>query len=402
MYFIFNHNVYKLNNNLNSYSTVYQINYDSSNFHSLSKFYYEYFNEYDEMFIIEKEQIVIIGKNNEIIKKKITFCYKDVLSISKNEDTYHILTKKQIIVLNKELEIKFYDFSWEFSYFNQYKILYKIFLNNNKIYVAYYNYELLDTGHCNTSLNLLKFDLSSNTFSNKELFKMDTQYNVLQNICVNKEYIVFCIHEYNSSTHSYISNINRLLLISYNLKTQILIEKNIKNKVSYISNISNFNNYLLIENPMFKEKTFSLFDMKSLDFIKYIHLYNKLENGYLNVFLQEKNFIILSNSVNNEISDEERNNNMRTNQQETRNKLIKPYCLHIYESSITKQDIELGALALKHIFKEKLNIDYGNHSDLKEFILEKMNCKVSLDEQDKINECIITDDNYKFIREIKL
>ena len=93
---------------------------------------------------------------------------------------------------------------------------------------------------------------------------------------------------------------------------------------------------------------------------------------------------------------------MRPNQEERQNKLIKPSCLHIYETSITKKDIELGALALKHIFKEKLNIDYGNHSDLKEFILEKMNCKVSLDEQDKINECIITDDNYKFIREIKL
>ena len=39
---------------------------------------------------------------------------------------------------------------------------------------------------------------------------------------------------------------------------------------------------------------------------------------------------------------------------------------------VSLKDIKLGALALKHIFKNKLDIEYGCHTDVKELILEKM------------------------------
>ena len=53
-------------------------------------------------------------------------------------------------------------------------------------------------------------------------------------------------------------------------------------------------------------------------------------------------------------------------------------------------------------FKKNFNIDYGCYQDVKKHILEYVNVKIELDKEDNITSCVITDNNYKFIKEVAL
>ena len=68
--------------------------------------------------------------------------------------------------------------------------------------------------------------------------------------------------------------------------------------------------------------------------------------------------------------------------------------LFSYKKKVSLKDIKLGALALKHIFKNKLDIEYGCHTDVKELILEKMKGITTLDNEDRVSFCKIIDNNY--------
>ena len=62
----------------------------------------------------------------------------------------------------------------------------------------------------------------------------------------------------------------------------------------------------------------------------------------------------------------------------------------------------MNTLDFFSVLQKKFNIDYGCYQDVKKYILEYVNAKTELDEEDNITSYVITDNNYKFIKEVAL
>lgn len=386
MLLLFNFKVFKLNKNL-TITEICDFKIPGGLYNTFYKHWY--INNNNELLINinsnfnTSDNIIIIGENGIIKKLRIECYYNDVLAVEKYNNEYYMLFKNKIIIIDNEFNIKEYELLHEFKSFTEYyytKYYHFIFYNNN-LFIAYYNEEPLENDNSIITLNLLNINLKDNIFVNKEIKSIETIFSQLQDIVVFNNNIIFCIKDYDN-LHKI--KPKKIMLFNYNLNTNTLKYKNIKDKLKNVNRIEKLNNKLIIFDNSVKcsDNFIYLYNIENLEFEKHLIINKEIVNGYYDIIFKE-NILIIRPYI-------------------SRN--IKKDILYILNSNdISEKNIKLGALALKHKFKEILDIDYGYNTDIKEYILEKMNCKVKLNENDNlINYEIIGGYNYNFDKEIEI
>lgn len=328
------------------------------------------------------DNIIIIGENGIIKKLRIECYYKDVLAVEKYNNEYYMLLKDKIIIIDSNFDIKEHKLLHEFKQpETDFCIKYHHFIfYNNNLFIAYYNKTQFENDNSIISLNLLSINLKDNIFINKEISSLETISSTLENIVVyNNNNIIFCIKDYDNL---YKTKPTKIILFNYDLNTNILKYKNIKDKLNNLNRIEKLDNKLVIFDNSVRNNFIYLYNIKSLEFEKHLIINKEIVNGYYDMIFKENTLIIRPYLIENKSK----------------------HILYILNSNdITERNIKLGALTLKHIFKDILDIEHGFHRDLKEHILEKMNCKVELDENDNlINYKIQGNYIYNFIGEIEV
>jgi hypothetical protein len=377
MYYCHNKILYRLDNEYKTCRRIYTI--EGHNFN----YFYEYFDNNNEVIIIVDDKLVLINNDEEIKTLPFKYNFYDMRDIVKHKDQYYILMRTQIIILDSDLNYIEHNIFYNLNQYDLYRKLVKLHIYKDELYITYYNANVVNDEETLITISLIKVDLEQKIYNHEEILTntVSTPYTgfvlegyELHNICVNNEYITYLITD--KATHDN-------LLINHNLLTKETNYNN-KEKNHIFTRIKNYGYKLVCEDTHnLYTKSFVMYDMKTLEFKEYITIDKVPKNGYLNIILNKNNLLIIINkNYTNPIGHPDN------------------YQTYIYEKILTKKDILLGALALKYSFKEKLGIDYGCHRDIKEFILEKMKCKVELDENDNILKYEITDEEYKFIREV--
>ena len=386
MLLLFDNKVYKLNKNLTIITEICNFKIPGSLYNTFYKYWY--INNNSELLIninsnSNNNNIIIVNENGIIKNLRIECYYKDVLAVEKYNNEYYMLLKDKIIIIDSEFNIKEHKLLHEFKQLETdfcKKYHHFIFYNNN-LFIAYYNETQLENDNSIITLNLLSINLKDNIFENKEISSLETIFSTLNDIVVyNNDNIIFCINDYDN-LHK--TNPTKIMLFNYDLNTNTLKYKNIKDdKLNNLNRIEKLDDKLIIFDHSIINNFIYLYNIKSLDFEKHLIINKKIVNGYYDILFIENTLIIRPYLI------ENKENNI----------------LYILNSNdITEKNIKLGALALKHKFKDILDIDHGINRDLKEYILEKMNCKVDLDENDNlINYKIHGNYIYNFIREIKV
>ena len=360
----------------NTFNKIYRINNPPTLY-----YFYEYFDNNSELFIVLENNILIFNNSQEIpISIKHNIEYRELVDIMKYKDKYYILTRSKIYIMTyNQTDIQEYSLPTYIKYVSHYNKYVKLFIYNDELYYTNYSDNEINDTHTNLELNLLKIDLEKNEFTSKQLFEkkvlnsIDFEYAIpgyyLHNINIYEENIICAITDH---------TVDKTLLIIYDLINQI-----IKTKVINYNNITLkllYNNIFITDNSNYnyKEK-FMLYNIKTLDFIDTIKLDRLPENGYLNIInILNKLYIILNKTESNNFG------------------------MLVYERETTEKNIKTAIFILKNFFKKNLNIDYGCYQDVKKHILEYINAKTELDEEDNVTSCVITDNNYKFIKEVAL
>jgi len=349
-----NNNVYTIEYKTNKMTEIYNINENG--------YYYKFFDNYNKLIIVLQSNIILF--NNEIIYD-ITHIFdtnKYIFNITENNNNYYFLTNNYIFILNEKFEFSKYQLENPIikSYFyNDYEI---IFFYNNELYYAYFN----NNNNNIISLNLVKVDLENNIFDHKIIFqKILSNVDIVSNLCNYNNYILFGIN-----------NNNNTELFQYNLINNIFK----KNTINIISNkiFMQKNNLFIYYNSRAKTNKFVFINIDTLKIQDYINFNYEPQNGFFNIFMYY-NKIYIDEYI------------FKSNDN-----------LLIYEVNTSEKNIKFNALVIKHILKNQLNIDFGCYRDIKEYILEKMNCKVELNENDEVVKYKITDPNYHIICKLSI
>ena len=370
--------VYKLYNNYTKSKLIYKIPHHDLNY------WIHYFNNNTEIVIIFNNSFVLIDNNEEIKTLPFKYNVNHMRDIIKHKNDFYILMKSKIIILDSDLNFRDYDILYNLEFNNKYKTWSKIIIYNDELFITYYNGIKDLQNEYNTIINLIliKIDLSNkvytyetlftchvSTFLNNENMFMDGYQ--IQSICAYNEYIIYFIND--SVTHD-------MLLINYNLLTKKLNHRNIKEKCHVLADdIKNYNYMLFLQDSLeLYNKSFVIYDMRTLEFVNYIRIDKIPIQGHVNILINNNTLIM------------------------TTNRDPKKSTYMIYQMKNNKKTIYLGALWLKYGFKNTINIGYGEQSDIKELILEKMDCNIKLDENDKIIEYKNNNINFIFQRELTI
>jgi hypothetical protein len=339
-----------------------------------------YLNNKTELIISYNKEFILFDDKGEQRFISHPYNYRNFINIIKYKNEYYILKKTQILILNEKKEFREYEITNTIEFYSEHKRFVKLFIYNDELYYTYYSTNEMN-GITHITINLVKCDLKNNIFINEEL---DFSYTcrsswydfILHNICVYEEHLIFMIYDKITKV---------ILLIKYNLLTEEILSINLKNSYflqGELYKIESYNDNLVFEQRNWDlNKLFIIFDIVNLEFKQYIKLDNKsIKNYYwINFNNYNKNIIIYTQSTN----------------------IKEPSFIHIYENNITYKNLKLGALSLKYIFKN-LGFEYGQHTDIKEQILNKMQSDVELDEEDTITKYKIKSYEYSFQKEILL
>lgn len=344
--------------------------------------YYEYIDNKNELITIIDKNLIIYNNEGKIvlnIEHNISNVY-NILDIIKNNEKYYILTKTNIIVLNKELEFKKYDLPICINFSHYARKYVKLIFNNDKLHYMYYTGKKINDFESKIYFNIVEIELEEKKFYHKIISEyivssnsFDEEKYYLLNIYTYKNYVMYGVVNYDYN--------KKHPIFQYNLDNKILKKKYISYRIIAMSIIDN---KLIIKtsnsNTNFSNNYFLLYDIKSFNYENYLVLDEIPPNGYYNVFYYNDKLYILTNKY-------------KSNSNEM---------LFSYKKKVSLKDIKLGALALKHVFKNKLDIEYGCHTDVKELILEKMKGITTLDNEDRVSFCKITDNNYYLDNKIEL
>ena len=377
IYFIHDsYNIYTFDIINNTFNKIYRINNPPTLY-----YFYEYFDNNSELFIFLENNILIFNNNQEVpVSIKHNIDYRELVDIVKYKDKYYILTRSKIYIMTYNItDIQEYSLPTYIKYVSHYNKYVKLLIYNDELYYTNYSDNEINDTHTNLELNLLKIDLEKNEFTIKQLFEK----KVLNFIDHNFAIPGYCLHNINIYEENIVcaitdNTVDKTLLISYDLKNQI-----IKTKVINYNKITLkllYNNIFITDNSSYnyKEK-FMLYNIKTLDFMDTIKIDIPPENGYFKIINILNKLYIISNKT--------KSNN---------------FGMLVYERETTEKNIKTAIFILKNFFKKNLNIDYGCYQDVKQYILEYVNAKTELDEEDNVTSCVITDNNYKFIKEVAL
>ena len=369
-------NVYILDTLNNKFTKIYEIR------GIIPKKYYKYFENQTKLMIVDNNEIIYFDNNGEI-KFRIKYDnpdnnFTELLDIIEHKNNYYFITNTKITILDNNLNFEDYDipnYTEQYSY----KCYCKLLIHNDELYITYYIMTYEDGENINIKLELLKADYKNNIFIKTLLFDKtfpsyidyDPTYTGYQlgGLCIYNEYIISAITD---------NTTKKTLILSYNLNSK----QKIKVYIDYIQiHIKIFENNLLITNYLdyTYQKRFILYDIFTLKFKHFIKIDIKPKNGYFKFYSINNKLYIIPYNI---------------------GKVLKKENIIIYDKEITERDIKLMALAVKHIFKNKLNIDYGYHQDIKKYIINYINVEIDLDEEDRVISYKNMDNNYKFVTEI--
>lgn len=345
-------NIYLINSLTNEVKIVYTVKNNTS-------YSYEYIDNSRELLLYYEDKILIFDSKGEKIVDMRCDSKEDILSVAKVTDGYFILRNTNILYCKKTETIE-YVIPEIYCDVLTFQNCARIFLYNKKLYYTHFIQE-----NAIIRVKLVHLDIETGFLNENIIFESSypVENNIIDILCINMlyfyGYIMFGI-SLNRSSH----------LFRYSLNENTLIREIVDKKI--IGMEINNNNLLIRSNEKSYDKRFKLYNIKNFSFQDYVKIDEKPKNGYYYIHLENNRLFIFTYEYENEKE------------------------LIIYERDISVKQIKLGALALKYFCKEKLDIEFGYHQDIKEKILNHMKSETLL-EDDKVKECKIIDNNFYLI-----